>query len=363
MHYDAIAHVPLSLRGEVEHRVPRALDAANARHLADLYRSGMSAAEVARTAGRSPTTVAKALRQHGLDTKRHRRPWTLPDELVARYQAGESIQDLSREYRVSAGVVSRELRRHGVAVRAKTMRWRAPSTLRAEYEAGASVLGLSKAHGVGRSAVERALRDAGATLRGAGEAARAAWEMSDDSRRREAGARAKRTLTGRSKTDMELVAVARAREARGRHDSEAERMFASWLSDLQPVPQFAIGPLNVDLAVDGVAVDIHSQWHNSARHRAVDPLRARYVTDHGWPYVVVWVNQHHLPVPRGGDQLRAAIESLSGDPAARRQYRVLCGCGHDHTAAYPNLDELSRVPSLVDCQHLRRGDKGVAGEA
>ena len=72
------------------------------------------------------------------------------------------------------------------------------------------------------------------------------------------------------------------------NSSDSERVLDEMLQAFghHPVPQKAIGPYNVDLAVGSVAVEVlGGEWHGyKPRHRE----RTEQILDAGWSMVFVW---------------------------------------------------------------------------
>ena len=109
--------------------------------------------------------------------------------------------------------------------------------------------------------------------------------------------------------------------------------FAARLSErgLDVTPQRAIGPYNLDIAVNAplIAVEIYGgKWHSTGTHRIRHFERCKYLLDLGWNVVIVWVDGLRYPLDIGADNyIVAFVEQLRRAPTVRGQYRVILGNG------------------------------------
>lgn len=212
-----------------------------------------------------------------------------------------------------------------------------------EYAAGASVNALAAKYGAARSTIERRLTRRGIILRGLTDANRMSMAVRSPGENARNTAAAHAASRGRKATIEERCRTALTKERRQSHVSPAEMLLAEWLADLGPVPQKAIGPYNVDLAIDPVAVEIFGGgWHASGRHAARTPKRFRYLFDAGWNVLVIWVDRRNHPLGvDAADEVRTFAEESRRDPAFRRQHRVIWGDGKPAPARGLNLDQLA----------------------
>ena len=220
------------------------------------------------------------------------------------------------------------------------------------YERGESVKAIATDLGMTRANLTRFLRMNGVKLRDSAEANRvmAARRTPEENARNAEAAHA--AVRGTRQT-----AEHRARIAQAKHGmpsgSALEMLYAEWLSDLQPVHQFAVGPYNCDLMIEPVAVEINGgHWHAHGHHAARAQSRAQYILDQGYNIVFVWVTSRTGGARvESADYIRSFVQQTRLDPALRGQYRMVWGDGQVTTAGGTNVYELSRVPPRSGYQH------------
>ncbi|MEV8398819.1 hypothetical protein [Streptomyces niveus] len=272
-------------------------------------------------------------------------PWEPPNgnNIVERYEGGESVNRIAINYGVSPKAVRGYLTRSGASLRVKTQL--VLNGVVARHAGGESVKSIADSEGVSRGVVTRILRQHGVEPRGVLEANRLMMEARtvDENRRNSAAAHA--AVRGTKKPVELLARMALDRERKGMFGSAYEQRVASWLSDLGPIPQKAIGIYNVDLAIGPVAVEIFGgKWHSFGRHAERTPERARQILDAGWLLVVVWVADEDSLKPDVADYVRTLAQQAEATPALRGEYRVIWGTGEDVTATCANLNQLADIP-------------------
>ena len=196
------------------------------------------------------------------------------------------------------------------------------------YLAGATGYELAERFGVSKSTVYRVLDKSGVDLR--------------------------RLPMHKARADStasfgELCQRAATREANGTQSSPLEARFADLLTERgvpKPVPQKAIGPYNVDLAIGPVAVEIWGGgWHGSGAHLERFEERTSYVLDAGWWQICVWSPNTMPSVPAAADQVVAFYEFARTHPAADRKHWVIWGTGQPVGGRRFNLGERTFVPA------------------
>lgn len=160
---------------------------------------------------------------------------------------------------------------------------------------------------------------------------------------------------GRIVGDDELTKKALAHERNHTNVSPAEKLLGSWLSDrgVEVVPQKAVGPYNIDLAAEGLAIEVHGGgWHSHGRHAARSVRRAEYLTSNGWALLVVWVDGLRFPLmPAAADEIVRFLAAIRHDPALAGTWRAIRGDG----CAVPtnSLSDLSVFPRTTRRRHKR----------
>jgi len=213
--------------------------------------------------------------------------------------------------------------------------------------------------GAVRSSVELRLREAGIALRSQSEAERLKWSrMAPDTRAAQLSA-AHTAARGRKATLAERTLRARTVEREQIQTTEAERTLRGMLDErgIIAIPQKAVGPYNCDLGAFPVAVEIFGgDWHFSGRHLARAPKRLRYLMDRGWSVLMVQITERYPLDAAVADYVANFIHAARGEPASRREYRVIRGAGETLAAGRSDDHEISIVPAL---RNMR--DKGAGG--
>jgi very-short-patch-repair endonuclease len=196
------------------------------------------------------------------------------------------------------------------------------------YLAGESVLALASRYGVSRQVVNRHLRLAGVKQRNSQEAALLrASRMTPIERKRQAVA-AHAAKRGKRESEEQRERVALSREANGAGISDTERTIMEWLAEagITALPQKAVGRYNIDLAIDGLAVEVlGGGWHSSKKAHA---NRTAYLLDRGWRVLFLWTERRHSATPAVVDAIRIAMRSSAP---------VMQACGHGYIGIHDDL--------------------------
>lgn len=146
-----------------------AADATIARAI-ELYRAGWILSRITAATGRSPTTIYRDLRIHGVPPRRPATTHTQPpdrDRIVALYREGHSLAQVTAATGTSTAKVRDILRDHGVAMRpqATTRRDADPEQITHLYQSGWSLRQIIRATGVPYQTVRTTLINQGVELR------------------------------------------------------------------------------------------------------------------------------------------------------------------------------------------------------
>jgi very-short-patch-repair endonuclease len=156
--------------------------------------------------------------------------------------------------------------------------------------------------------------------------------------------------TGRQKTFAEQCLAAQTRQERRSHASTYEGTLERLLAErgIAIVPQCAIGPYNCDLGAYPVAVEIFGgHWHWHGYHLRVAEKRLNYLLNAGWHVLAILVNKTFPITDATAEYVAAYIESARGDPARRREYRVIRGAGELIAAGSVDDEKISIVPTFT----------------
>lgn len=281
------------------------------------------------------------------------------ENAVKAYVSGESCDNAAARFNTSWLTLSTELKRRDLfrskADRYAIARERGGATRRkalglpdaeiaARYIAGESENALSKAYGVSRNAIRTRLESSGVTIRTMSEAAKLRYVGMTAEERGALMEKAQEATRGRKQTREHRSKIALTRQERGFGISETERVLTGWLRDrgLDVIPQRAIGPYNVDLAIHPVAVEIlGGGWHASKPGHA---KRARYILNRDWCIIYIWVNATRSPLLESvTDYIVAAVQELRRSPSPVRQYRMIRGDGQELARGESNVEDIAIV--------------------
>jgi very-short-patch-repair endonuclease len=223
------------------------------------------------------------------------------------------------------------------------------------YQSGMTQKEIGEHFGVRQATVSRWLlkRGAGITAREARlryNARRTPEQRSAQSAAAHAAVRGmKRTVDDRTRRAAGVERVGKM--------NRPERALFDWLlaAGLCPTPQKAVGVYNLDFAVESVAVELFGGgWHAYGQHVARLEERTRYLFDQGWHLYIIWAHHAaHVLLPEVANDLVGFVEEMRGNPATRRQYRVVWGDGDRVSCGSSEDDHLALIPARVRSTHVR----------
>ena len=304
------------------------------------------------------------------------------ENAIQAYAAGEGAESIAARFHTSEKRLREALKARGI-FRDKQARYRLVGarngvTQRAKkglpdteivrrYVAGESEQSLALAFGVSRRAVEARLLAAGVERRNAATVARinAAKRTPEENRRIMLAAQA--ALHGKPQPLSQKIRRAKTRQARQLGVSAMEMLLCEWLTPrLAPIPcipQYAVGPYNVDLAIDTdppIAVEIFGgKWHGYGKHVARAPERARYLLDRGWNLIIIWATDGRSMPSLSlavADYIVAFFEQSRHDPPLRGQYRVIWGDAQEAAITGSDVNEIALVPTCGAAKRARATD-------
>ncbi len=201
------------------------------------------------------------------------------------------------------------------------------------YVAGESENKLASEAGVNRWTFRRRLLAANITPRGRVEAETLKWSRMSPEQRAAQTAAAHAATRGRTVDFAEQCRNALGKQRAMSHVAPVENVLAQSLRayGLVVTQQKAVGPYNLDLALDEAALAVEvcgGNWHGYGRHRTRFFERSEYLFNHGWNLLNVWVDGRRYPLGSGCTQyIVAFVEQLRLYPTSPRKYRVLLGNG------------------------------------
>lgn len=193
------------------------------------------------------------------------------------------------------------------------------------YHEGMAVKTLAQSLGVSRTVINHRLRKAGITPRTRSEAERLKWGRMTDAQRAAQTEAAHIAVRGSRQTPASLQRRALARQTVERATPNAV-LLHDWLlyRGCALTLERAVGPYNVDLANDRIAVELNGGWTNRAK--SLHSERTSYLLNRGLDVIVVL----HGPRPLttgAADEIITHLDIASGHPSGRGQYRMIWGDG------------------------------------
>lgn len=271
------------------------------------------------------------------------------DNLIERYLAGETIKELARECGVNTKIVWNRIKEAGVPIRGR--RLPVPDDLIARYLSGVSEKQLATDTGLSRSVIRRRLIEAGIQPRDGSASMKLRWASSTLAERANMVRAAHKAVLGSTQTVDQLQRRAVGKERTAAHATPAEGALARSLRrrGFSVTQQKAVHIYNVDIAVHEptIAVEIFGgNFHATGRHGARFFKRTKYLLDHGWSVVIIWVDGRRYPlsVVACGDYLLTLANELRANPSPVGQYRVILG----NAETAPVAEMYFNTPSAIE---------------
>lgn len=277
----------------------------DADYIIGLYNKGWSSTEIARETGASGTSIARLLSSHGVTRSRSQRARMSSTADTARAVA--STRRGEERAALTEAVVSR-------------------------YAAGESIKTIATALDASRPRITRILTDAGVQLRGHSDAGKLRAARDPEAARY--GIRAASAANiGRKKSAGHAARIAASKEeAFSQNIGRGETLVYSQLSEAgyQVRRQVAVGRYNLDLAVDNIDIEIHTDRHGPHLDRHGRHSRVKHLIDAGWQVLYIWC-------PRGisasdMDEAVAYFEVFRRNPPTAGEYAVF-RCRGDYRPA------------------------------
>lgn len=267
--------------------------------------------------------------------------------LAELYNSGVEVKELAERFNVGKTTIRRRLDSVGVIMRGRKKKIDI-SLMVSLYNAGSSVNALSKRFDVDRRTIYKRLVEVGITPRGPSESMYIHMGQLSAKERSRRTAAAHSAIRGKRQTFEHLCKRAIGVEASG-EGSRIEKRCISWLSDagFSCTPQKAVGPYNVDIALDGfpVAVEIFGgNWHAYGEHAARFEKRVEYILNAGWHLVIIWVIRDYPLEPGAIDYIVSLAELISSGKAERCEEHMIRGDGELTSFGYRQLHGLPVIP-------------------
>lgn len=228
-------------------------------------------------------------------------------DAVRLYESGRSLEEVARQSGVSDMTIYRRLmaagtqmRKRGEGIRIKAWQ-RYGDTLAplvARYVAGESFAQIGRDSGIQQRRLAMAVVREGYKVRSLLQAQGLRYTRMSVSERRSMTAKANIAKRGIKASERSLERRAKTYEMTLQLASRADLIMGIWLVQrgINITPQKAIGPYNIDIAIDEllVAVEINGDWHYFPHKITSERNRRKYLFDRGWRLIEV-----NLGVERG----------------------------------------------------------------
>lgn len=270
-----------------------------------------------------------------------------------RYLAGESAKSIADSLGISQGPVLRHLRELGILRSIRESRLFGKQinedSIVNRYVSGESEQAIAISLGVSRMTIRPILVSRGIRIRGIQEASALFMAGTTPEFRLQITEAAHAAVRGSTKSDEQLRNSSAAREASPK-PSSLEKDVSTMIKSkgIMFIPQKAIGPYNVDIALteSSVAVEIlGGHWHAGGYHARVHRQRTDYLLNSGWIPVYVWITKQFPFAVQALDYIIATHETRCSDKSAWSEEHVIRGDGYGGpiSKGYP-----ARVP-VIPC--------------
>lgn len=275
----------------------------------------------------------------------------LPDDLIRAYLSGESANALSKRFKISRRTVLRGLRGQGIPVRGvkTTDSIITDDELIAAYGRGESSKSIARRYGLHDGQLRKRMRRIGVEIRNISEAAMARYIGTDDAYRKAITRAAHDAVRGMPQSPERLAARAMHRQQTRRYVGRDEMDVVGRLAarGVEATPQLAVGPYNLDIGTESVAVEI---WRHAGHPgtRAENRRRSEYLLGSGWSVLYVEITRNHPIGDACIDEVLAFLNLVRGFPSGRREYRVIRSDGHLLSRLAFEANDVPRIPAPED---------------
>lgn len=200
------------------------------------------------------------------------------------------------------------------------------------YQAGACFREIGKQFDMSWATVRQRFIRAKLPLRSISESHRIAASHASQEERSRRAASAHNAVRDKRQTFEHRCKIALTREQRGLGISRIERQCLAFLeeSGFNCIPQKAIGPYNVDIAITELPITVEifgGHWHTTGRHARRFRKRIDYILNAGWYPIIVWVTRDY-PLEIGAiKHIVSFAKKFSSSKTIRRQEQMIRGDG------------------------------------
>ena len=206
------------------------------------------------------------------------------------------------------------------------------------YRQGMSIKALSDKFNIARTGITSRLKTAGVPIRGRSEAMYLRMSQASPEERKRLTSFANDALRGSKQPEDGMVKRAKCVQQTGSKIGKNEDVLREWISDLglDPIPQLAVNRYNIDLAIHPIAVELLCAAA-SPIYRTADRKKIKYLTNHGWAVLYIWVGRDGIFDTRCASYVRSYFDSVKRDPSLIGEYRVIRGSGEFYASGRNDL--------------------------
>lgn len=222
------------------------------------------------------------------------------DDAIRLYQSGKSLTQIAEQLNVSATTIARrmasagyEFRRTNAEIGAiiRRRKYGDISSAIARYVAGSTMQDVCREFKLPRRHLEKEIVAAGEKLRTQAQSLGLRYTRMSIAERRSITARANIAVRGKKASPARQERRARTNELTLQLASRADLILCVWLAQrgVKLVPQKALGPYNLDIAIEElrVAVEVNGPWHYFSGRADAEKKRRKYLLDSGWRLIEV----------------------------------------------------------------------------
>jgi very-short-patch-repair endonuclease len=281
------------------------------------------------------------------------------DDAIKMYESGELPEDIAAVLGGSRKTVTRRLHRAGVSIRPSGVALKLIAArqvdgvaIAAKYDAGRDIKSLCAEFGIGRRRVETVIKMNGGTLRTLRQAVGLRYARMSKSERQSLVAHAHIAKKGVPASIQSLERRAKTMEVTLQLASRADLILGVWLAQrgVQFTPQKALGPYNLDIAIDelSVAVEVNGDWHYFPDRTAAESKRRDFLLDRGWSVIDVRLAATSARPwkylrPTCADKIVAVLNQIRREISSGSKHWVVGGDGEPLTGFGGERDDWTAI--------------------
>lgn len=235
------------------------------------------------------------------------------------------------------------------------------------YQSGMSEKKLAEKLNVSRSVIRRRLIENNISPRGRSESMYIRMSQTSKEERAHLTKAAHDAVRGTRQSFEYRCKVAKTREINrvgiGLHENICLELLQEY--GLSCIPQKAIGPYNVDIAITKPAIIVEifgGQWHTSDGHARGFRKRFDYILNQGWIPIIIWVTKYY---PLGIGAIKYVVtlaEKMRRGEPMRRKEQMITGDGKPTVIGEYKLNNWPLIPGPQPRDNITGRFKSRAGE-